>query len=155
MVLHHNIKTKFMTLNDESYFEDLKAIHQECLPYTTYSDATYLQFCNTNLFKNHGVFCNNTLVGYIIFLDNRGDCDVVSIGIMPKYRRMGLGSMLLADTIKLYKLRNIFAEVAVSNTGALSFYIRNHFVQVGVRPNYTYDFQNHLVDALLMKREVR
>jgi ribosomal-protein-alanine N-acetyltransferase len=51
---------------------------------------------------------------------------VVSIGILPEYRRRGIGTALMIramDALKnYYKCKNVYLEVRVSNNNAINFY---------------------------------
>ncbi len=81
-------------------------------------------------------------VGFVIarWLDD--ECEIMSIGVHPQYRRQGLGSMLL-DTVRKTALAHgktaWILEVREQNVAALSLYENSGFVKVGQRRGYYRD----------------
>jgi len=56
---------------------------------------------------------------------------IVSIGVLPEYRNMGIGRELMLNALKalkeVYNTEYVYLEVRVSNTGAIRFYHRLGF----------------------------
>jgi [ribosomal protein S18]-alanine N-acetyltransferase len=78
---------------------------------------------------------------------------IATIAVHPDYRKMGLGSRLLAQGLLAGKkagVRVAFLEVRRGNLAAQAMYAKFGFVIVGVRAHYYKD--NH-EDALLMNLE--
>lgn len=79
---------------------------------------------------------------------------VVSIAIIPTYRRMGIGSRLMLramDALKnVYRCRNVYLEVRVSNIGAINFYEKLGFKIDRVIKGYYRDGE----DAYVMSKEL-
>jgi ribosomal-protein-alanine N-acetyltransferase len=76
---------------------------------------------------------------------------IVTIDVAPEARRIGVASALLAETEKRLGQQGspgIRLEVAVNNQGAIGFYKRHGFSEIGVKPGY----YNGRLDALSMKK---
>lgn len=89
------------------------------------------------------------IVGYIIFEWRTGRTgSIVSIAVLPAYRKRGIGSTLLNDAIARMRDRISIVElqVAVSNADAVGFYQGHGFEVTRVLPSYYPDGE----DAFLM-----
>jgi ribosomal-protein-alanine N-acetyltransferase len=75
---------------------------------------------------------------------------IVAIAVRGRYRRQGLGELLLARAIQLSldsQMDSVTLEVRRSNTSAQALYDKYRFLKVGVRARYYSD--NH-EDAIIM-----
>ncbi len=74
---------------------------------------------------------------------------LVSIAVMPGYRRRGIGKALLAETIRVmkevYNVDSIYLEVRVSNAPAISLYEKFGFKKVRIIYAYYDDGENAYV----------
>jgi len=79
---------------------------------------------------------------------------VVSIGILPSYRRLGIGSGLMKkamDALKnIYECVEVYLEVRVSNNTAIKFYEKLGFTIDRVIKGYYKDGE----DAYVMSRRL-
>lgn len=78
-------------------------------------------------------------VGYILWRVILDEAEILTILIIPAYRRKGLADQLIAQSLKNIKIEGVkkmFLEVAESNHAAQTLYIRHGFHQVGVRKGY-------------------
>ena len=91
----------------------------------------------------------NKIIGFLQFSLNKSDCDIISIGVIQKFQKMGYGKLLI-EYLKNLNLKNIFVEVSTNNKNAIMFYYRLNFVKIGLRKNY---YKNQRSDALLLKLE--
>jgi [SSU ribosomal protein S18P]-alanine acetyltransferase (EC 2.3.1.128) len=77
---------------------------------------------------------------------------VVSIAVLEKFRKMGIGTALLQNSIKamkeVYEAEEVYLEVRVSNAPAISLYKKLGFSEVKVLKHYYADGE----DAYLMAR---
>ncbi len=73
------------------------------------------------------------ILGYIIFSP---EGHIISLAVLPEYRRKGIGRALLRQAMETPHLRLLRAEVRKSNLGAQAFYLRMGFRLMGVAPNY-------------------
>ena len=96
------------------------------------------------------------LIGGFIVAESsgRGIGHIISIDVLPEYRRSGLGSKLMSVTEdRLIKLlcHAVTLETAVDNVAALSFYKRHRYSVVRTIPRYysngmnAFVLQKHLV----------
>ncbi|WP_460126217.1 GNAT family N-acetyltransferase [Stetteria hydrogenophila] len=80
---------------------------------------------------------------------------LVSIAVMPAYRRRGIGKALLSETIRVmrdvYKVDAIYLEVRVSNKPAISLYEKLGFRKVRIAHAYYADGE----DAYIMVKRLR
>ncbi len=97
---------------------------------------------------------NRSVEGYVsggIVLD---EFEIHSLGINPRFRRMGLATRLLHHTIKevvQQRVKRIFLEVRRSNVAAQNLYKRCGFEFLQERKSYYHDGE----DALVMVRETK
>lgn len=80
---------------------------------------------------------------------------VTNIGVLPEYRKKGIGKMILEKLLecaKAKKLTFLSLEVRPSNVPAISLYEKYGFEMVGRRPNF---YQNPKEDALLLTRYLK
>lgn len=80
---------------------------------------------------------------------------LVSIAVRSPYRRMGIGSSLLRETINVvrdfYKADSIYLEVRVTNYPAISLYEKFGFKKVRVIKGYYSDGEDAYVMVLRLK----
>ena len=78
---------------------------------------------------------------------------VVSIAVLPQYRRKGIGQALMVQALKnmeKYKAKECFLEVRVSNTPAINLYKKLGFTVVRTIHSYYVDGE----DAYVMARKL-
>ena len=69
----------------------------------------------------------------------RDECEMLSIGVVPHYRRLGVGAALLQESMNRCRLagaQKMFLEVAVDNEAARQMYSEAGFQTVGRRNDY-------------------
>jgi len=80
---------------------------------------------------------------------------IISIGVLPKYRRIGIGYNLMVRALralkKIYKVSEVYLEVRVSNAPAISLYKKLGFEIARVYPRYYHDGE----DAYIMVIDLR
>ena len=90
--------------------------------------------------------------GFLLCADLGDSFEILTLAIHPDYRRKGLATTLLKQLQQLaedHKKQNIFLEVNASNTPAIQLYLKNNFIQTGVRKNY-YHEKDKTFDALCL-----
>jgi ribosomal-protein-alanine N-acetyltransferase len=78
-------------------------------------------------------------VGFAICRVVRDECELLSIGVVPGWRRRGVaGELLRASMLRCHAwgARTMFLEVAVDNEPAQALYEAHGFERVGTRPDY-------------------
>jgi ribosomal-protein-alanine N-acetyltransferase len=105
-----------------------------------------------------GVFlvgeANGEIVGFVMARHVVDESEVIYIAVRRSQRRSGFGAALLAAALKdaeAQGVARVFLEVRESNAGAIAFYRKHGFAQVGRRRAY---YRNPDNDALLFERKL-
>jgi ribosomal-protein-alanine N-acetyltransferase len=136
----------------------LSQLHGTCFP-----DDPWPPPAMAEIIAMAGVF------GHVALLSERGEdatasgfalahrigpeCELLSLGVVPAQRRIGIGKALLAAIIEEARRRSahtIFLEVAEDNVAGHALYAARGFVQIGRRTNY-YRRPSGLADALVLR----
>jgi [ribosomal protein S18]-alanine N-acetyltransferase len=80
--------------------------------------------------------------------------EIITIGILPEYRRSGIARRLLKEIIDLAAMSraSITLEVAADNEAALLLYGRNEFLRIGRRKGYYRRIDGEKMDAIVLQR---
>ena len=101
------------------------------------------------------VACDGDIVaGYVGSQSVLDEADMMNIAVSPNYRRMGIATKLmnvLQAQLKQKGVCKLSLEVRKSNLSAISLYLQNGFIQVGLRPNY---YRHPKEDALILQKEI-
>ena len=92
-------------------------------------------------------------VGFALACDLGGEGEILSLGVLPDCRRLGIGRALLRaviDEAASRELPSIVLEVADDNAAARGLYASAGFVAVGRRTRY-YRRGGETIDALLLR----
>ena len=92
-------------------------------------------------------------VGFILVRDLGNECEVLSLGVAPLWRRRGVAQELLRTATREAARRNLpsmVLEVAVDNDPATELYRTAGFVAVGRRARY-YRRPDGRVDAMILR----
>lgn len=80
---------------------------------------------------------------------------IVSIGVLPEYRNMGIGRELMNKALKalreIYGVEHVYLEVRVSNEGAIRFYKRLGFIITNRIKGYYRDGEDAYIMTLYFK----
>ena len=116
-------------------------------------NKTKINFFNQQLsnenFKFVKLVFEKQIIGFLQFSLNKSDCDIISIGVIQKFQKMGYGK-LLVEYLKNLNLKNIFVEVSTNNINSIMFYYSLNFLKIGLRKNY---YKKQRSDAILLKLE--
>jgi [ribosomal protein S18]-alanine N-acetyltransferase len=96
-------------------------------------------------------------VGFLLARDLGGEFEILSLGVVPEYRRHGVARVLLQTVFAEAERRrsaSIVLEVAADNTAARQLYTGLGFLPVGRRPRY-YTRTAGCGDALILRRMTR
>jgi [ribosomal protein S18]-alanine N-acetyltransferase len=92
-------------------------------------------------------------VGFILVRDLGSECEVLSLGVAPRHRRLGIAHDLLSAAIaeaRRRTLSSVVLEVAVDNDAASGLYASLGFIRVGRRTRY-YSRPDGRADALILR----
>ena len=127
-------------------FEKLSNLHKKCFPNKPWSADDFRDL------KKSGceiIMSENGFIVYRIVVD---EAEIITIGVNPDKRRLGIASAMIGiieKSAKYQRVKKIFLEVAANNIPAQKLYENNGFKTVGLRPKY-YDG----VDAILMSKDI-
>jgi len=98
---------------------------------------------------------NEQVVGYVCIRTILDVTHILNLAVLPKFRRLGIGSMLLRNALEELKesksdIRLITLEVRESNIAAIKLYEKFGFKVRGKRIGY---YQKPHEDAVIMERE--
>lgn len=96
-------------------------------------------------------------VGFVLARDLGGECEILSLGVIPESRRQGIGGALMQAVFAEAERRggaSTVLEVADDNAAARQLYAGLGFVAVGRRPRY-YSRVAEAADALILRRMIR
>ena len=94
------------------------------------------------------------LVGYAFGRIIVDEAEILTLAVLPRRRRHGLGRRLLDGVLASMaerSVRTVWLEVRVSNEGARAMYAQAGFIASGVRRSY---YRRPVEDALVLKREL-
>ncbi len=96
-------------------------------------------------------FFDKKIAGYICFSIVLDECHILNVAVHPDLRRQGIAQKMF-DFLFDYGNKNgivfYYLEVKINNIGAINFYRKNGFKELGVRKGYYKDG----TDALIMVR---
>ena len=93
-------------------------------------------------------------IGYILARKIQNDLEIISLGILPDYRRMGLGSILFKEMEKCIisgKRAKLFLEVNNNNKKAKGFYKSMGLKEIRVLEKY-YKADDGYEDGLMLSK---
>lgn len=137
--------------------QDLKMIEVECglSPWTVEAYESELGRPESIVFVARSV--DNLISGFLAGrapLGEEGVAEIFNIGILPRFRRERIGSMLIEEFRRICVDRGIsviWLEVRAKNRAAMEFYRSHGFVNNGVRRNF---YSDPTEDAELMSLAV-
>jgi ribosomal-protein-alanine N-acetyltransferase len=95
-------------------------------------------------------------IGYALLRAGGGECEVLSIGVLPAARRQGVGRALLTAAVERATglgAASLFLEVADDNIAACDLYRAFGFQRVGLRKAY-YRRLTGAADALILRLQL-
>lgn len=90
------------------------------------------------------------IVGYVDFWRVGSEIHVITIAVVPSFRRRGIGSVLIdfvLDDARKNRIEQISLDVRPSNEAAIALYRRYGFAEIGRRKGY---YQDNNEDALVL-----
>jgi ribosomal-protein-alanine N-acetyltransferase len=138
---------------DSADMRDVLAIEHRCFP-----DPYPLSLLNKLRSMYPDTFlvaeCNGGVIGYVIGAVRwRNVGHVLAIGVDPPYRKMGMGSALMKETIERFRrkgVKMVRLEVRKSNLGAQEFYRKLGFTDRFEVPYYYGDGESAVTMELTL-----
>jgi ribosomal-protein-alanine N-acetyltransferase len=133
--------------------DSVALLHSACFSEDPWNPSAIAEILGMPGFFGRIASEHETPSGFALALDLREECEILSIGVLPKWRRRGVGTALL-DAVGveagLRGAESIVLEVAVDNVAALAFYSGQGFIPVGRRRDY-YRQSRYSLDALVLR----
>jgi ribosomal-protein-alanine N-acetyltransferase len=138
----------------------LAAIHRQCFPNYWNPDAF------TDFFAVAGTFAllaaaespPHDPMGMVVYRTSFEQADIITLAVLPQWRRAGLGGMLLSAAMQQSLLRGcktMFLDVEEGNVAALRLYEGFGFAHVSRRRLYYRQKDGSFTDALVMSKKLR
>lgn len=77
--------------------------------------------------------------GFVLWRAVAGEAEILTIAVLPPWRRRGLGALLLEAALAAARAagaETMFLEVAADNSGAQALYTSRGFTRAGLRKGY-------------------
>jgi len=107
---------------------------------------------NENPISEHFVILKeNEIVGYIVFWITFESSTICKVGILPKYQKHGLGTLLMNkmyEVLKKNEVETSTLEVSLINKNAIKFYLSHGYNEVVIKK----DYYGEGIDALYMMK---
>lgn len=144
------LKTKISPMTDGDIAE-IALIEKECFS-TPWSEESL----RSELTNDGAVFLtaktDGEVSGYIGMHTVLDECYIANVAVKNKFRRMGIGSLLLREAEKAAREKScsfISLEVRVSNTPAITLYEKYGYISQGERKNF---YSSPTENALIMTK---
>lgn len=133
----------------------LSDLHKGCFA----KGWSHLEF--ESFFERAGVFAaiayhkDHTPVGFVLCWMIGDQCDLLSMGVLEKYRRDGVGLMLLDWSVENAASlggKYMMLEVNINNTAAQTLYEAQGFEKFSTRKGYYTGSDGSLADAVCMRK---
>jgi ribosomal-protein-alanine N-acetyltransferase len=143
----------------EDDFLQLWRIDQDCfapgIAYSKLELKTYIRRKNsfTLIAEEAGEDRARSILGFVVAESGRGVGHIITIDVVAKARRLGVGRELLdraEERLRGAGARAVALETAVDNHPALAFYKRQRYFLVKTIPRY----YSNGVDALVLKKDL-
>jgi [ribosomal protein S18]-alanine N-acetyltransferase len=131
----------------------LSLLHCACFPEDPWNSSALAEIMNLAGFFGRIAWLDDMPAGFVLALDLRKECEILSLGVLRERRREGIGSTLLDSVCSEGRVRGaecIVLEVAADNSAALALYTGRGFMPVGHRRNY-YRQASRRIDALVLQ----
>ncbi len=134
----------------------LTEIHAKCFPNYWNQEAFTDFFSVKNTFA-YLVEAGAVPVAMLVYRATFEQADVLTIAVLPEFRRRGIARQLVEMLIKDCReqgVEKIFLEVEVGNDHAIKLYEDNGFKQVSRRKLYYQQLDGSLTDGLVMQKKL-
>ena len=131
----------------------LSCLHRACFPNDPWPPPAIAEITAIRGFFGRIAWEDEAAAGLGLAQGLGQECELLTLGVVPQRRRIGIGSALLAsivDEARRRRVRTLFLEVADDNIAAHALYEARGFVQIGRRANY-YRRGSGLVDARVLR----
>jgi [ribosomal protein S18]-alanine N-acetyltransferase len=133
--------------------EPLAIMHSACFPDDPWEAAALARLIAMTGSFGWLAWEDKNPAGFILVRDLGNECEILSLGVVPRRRRLGIAQDLLRAAIEETRRRarlSLVLEVATDNDAAGALYAGFGFIVVGRRARY-YKRPDGRADALIMR----
>jgi ribosomal-protein-alanine N-acetyltransferase len=137
----------------EGAVEALAILHRACFPDDPWEAGALARIMALSGGFGWLAWEDHIPAGFILVRDLGNECEILTVGVAPHWRRRGIARALLATAIAEVTHRNlpsIVLEVAIDNDAARELYALTGFTAVGRRARY-YNRPDGRIDALILR----
>jgi len=131
----------------------LSLMHAACFPEEPWDAAAFARILELSGVFGWLAWTGDSPSGFLVARDLGDEAEVLTIGVLPEARRLGIGRALL-DVLVVESgrlgLGSVVLEVAADNDPGRRLYASYGFVRVGRRPRY-YRRTETVADALILR----
>jgi [ribosomal protein S18]-alanine N-acetyltransferase len=125
---------------DPQDFSALYRLDQACFPAgISYSKTTLRYFLSLRSADCLVATEGNHIVGFILTEENPPLAHIISLDVVEKFRRQGIGSALLGESernLALRGVRHVLLETATNNEAGVAFWQRHGYVVAATLKRY-------------------
>lgn len=136
---------------DITYADILAEMHPVIFPYQIWKAKDFIELFKQTVTRGLMILKEEMPLGYLVWHQIGVEVDIITIGILPSHRELGIAQKLydaFEDDLRQQHITRITLDVAENNKAAISFYQKQGFRFNGSRPGY-YKIGRNAVDALL------
>ena len=133
--------------------EPLALLHARCFPEEPWDAEALGRILALSGGFGRLAWSDDMPVGFVLARDLGNECEILSLGVLPEFRRRSVGRTLLRAVIEEARQQgrpSVVLEVGADNEAARALYADAGFVTVGYRPRY-YRRGGETVDALILR----
>ena len=134
------IKSYTFLDNDEVFKIEKECFSNENRSYKSLVDTSTLDNFVGFVIKENGV-----IVGFITSTYCLDESDIITVAVLPSYRKKGYATTLFNTLLKALKekgVNKLFLEVREGNAKAISLYEKLGFTKISIRKNYYDGIEN-------------
>ena len=121
-------------------FQDIGKVlelEKACFPEDAYGRSVFIYYLATARDGFILATSREKILGYVIATGRARKGLIVSLAVLPEFRRRGIGSKLMNSMLGQLGNRDVFLQVDVNNQDAIAFYRKFGFKESGkVLPSY-------------------
>jgi ribosomal protein S18 acetylase RimI-like enzyme len=133
--------------------EPLAILHRACFPDDPWEAGALARIMALSGGFGWLAWESEVPAGFILVRDLGNECEILSLGVAPRWRRRGVARELLGTAVaeaRRRELPSLVLEVAIDNDAASNLYSSAGFVAVGRRARY-YRRPDGRVDGLILR----
>ncbi|MBY0292370.1 MAG: GNAT family N-acetyltransferase [Alphaproteobacteria bacterium] len=131
-------------------------LHQSAF-FKGWGESDFQEFLQNPLICGLKIEKNDELSGYILWREIGEEAEILTLVVASSFQRQGVGTYLLTTLCEYLvqkRITKLFLEVAEDNIHGKTFYIKNGFVFLNIRPQYYPRKENKFISAYTFLKEL-